>query len=103
MFKFICFNILFLFTIVIKAGNVEVENKKKYALEPVQEVCFFCKKAITTTLTESIDCCAFALCCLSLGIPYIIVQNCRGKGFHVCKGKHTCPQCKKIVGIYDPL
>lgn len=103
MFKFICFNILFLFSIVIKASNEEGKENNNMKLDPVFMNCTFCHKPISTTVTQSFDCCAFSLCCLSLCIPYIIVQSCRGKDFMPYKGTHTCPYCGNVVGTYDPL
>ena len=126
MFKFICFNILFLFTIVIKASNEEgKENNNEYEAKEntvvinadnkkwivnndmkfnsVVITCPFCNRNISTSMATSFDCCAFSLCCLSLGIPYIIVQNCRGKGFHISRVKHSCPYCNNVIGYYEPL
>jgi len=102
MFKFICFNILFLFSIVIKAGEEE-KKTTKFELDVVSTTCTFCKKPISTTVNQKLDCCAFALCCFSLVIPYIIVQNCRGKKVLPCNATHTCPYCGNVVGTYDPL
>lgn len=102
MSKFICFNILFLFSIVIKASNEE-KKTTKFELDPVSTTCIFCKRPISTTVTQSFDCCAFSWCCFSLVIPYIIVQNCRGKEFLPYKATHTCPYCGNVVGTYEPL
>lgn len=102
MSKFICFNILFLFTIVIKAGEEE-KKTTKFEFDVVAITCTFCKKPISTTVNQKLDCCAFALCCFSLVIPYIIVQNCRGKKVLPCNATHTCPYCGNVVGTYDPL
>ena len=126
MFKFICFNILFLFSIVIKASNEEkkvndngyeakgnpvvinADNKKGIVnndmkFNSVLITCPSCNRNVNTSVKTSFDCCAFSLCCLSLGIPYIIVQNCRGKGFHISRVEHSCVYCNNVVGYYEPL
>ena len=67
---------------------------------PVSLNCTFCKKPITTTVTQTFNCCACCLCWCTGLLLYVCIQLCRGKDICCYDARHTCPYCGNVVGTY---
>ena len=73
-----------------------------FKVNPVALNCPFCKKVITTTVTQSFNCLACVVCWCTGCLCYMCIQMCRGKDICCYDAKHTCPYCQAVVGNYTP-
>ena len=87
-----------------------------FTCEPVQLICPYCKKEIISEVEESFNCCTclflFAIIVLC-AIPCLCISGiCNSNSGMVfsdcgcgcnccCDATHTCPKCKKVIGIHD--
>ena len=76
--------------------------KNLFKVNPVALNCPFCKKVITTSVTQNCNCLACLICWFTGCLCYMCIQMCRGKDVCCYNAKHTCPYCQNVIANYTP-
>ena len=69
-------------------------------VHPINMICLFCQKPMTTVVEKKCNCCACCLCCILGGVCYFVLQAVRGKDLCCDDATHKCPYCNNVVGTY---
>ena len=122
MMKKICYVFLFLFG-VINMNGMETNSPQQQVQDniigldtgtkfqdlvkengnPQVGSCPYCGQTVRTIVEEKLDCKSFFCCIATLGIGWGIRKAIKyPDGAWISKATHTCPNCTKVVGIYDP-
>ena len=86
--------------VVNQATPAVMVHPNMFKTTPVSLTCTFCHKPITTTVTQTFNCCACCLCWFTGLLIYVCIQACRGKDICCYDASHTCPYCGNVVGTY---
>ena len=102
-----------------KYSNEIIVNQREptltnFTVEPAQLTCPYCKKEIVSEVEESFNCCTCLFMCAVIilcALPCLCISGiCNSNSGFVladcgcnccCDATHTCPKCKKVIGVHD--
>ena len=73
----------------------------KFETSPIVIICPFCHQTVTTTTECEFSCGSCCLCLFGGLLLYVCIQLCRGKSLLCENVTHKCPNCGRVVGVYN--
>ena len=71
-----------------------------FQYNPTVITCPYCGQTVRTIVEEKINCCNCLFCMLGV-IPWCIHKCCTNKPLGCSNATHSCPNCTKVVGIFN--